>query len=71
MAQIAPESGTHIALHAVSREAVDAFYAAALANGGTTDGPPGLREKYNPSYYAAFIRDPDGNRVEAVTFLKD
>jgi catechol 2,3-dioxygenase-like lactoylglutathione lyase family enzyme len=71
MAQIAPESGTHIALRAVSREAVDTFYAAALANGGTTDGPPGLREKYNPSYYAAFIRDPDGNRVEAVTFLKD
>jgi catechol 2,3-dioxygenase-like lactoylglutathione lyase family enzyme len=71
MAQVAHETGAHIALRAVSRGAVDAFHAAALANGGTTDGPPGLREKYNPSYYAAFIRDPDGNRVEAVTFLKD
>ena len=40
--------------------------AAGLANGGTCDGPPGLRADYHPGYYAAFLRDPDGNRVEAV-----
>ena len=40
---------------------------AALANGGTDDGPPGIREIYSPDYYAAFVRDPDGNRIEAVT----
>ena len=39
--------------------------------GGTSDGAPGLRSKYHLNYYAAFIRDPDGNRIEAVTFLRD
>ena len=48
---------------------VDAFHAAALAAGGTSDGAPGLRPQYHESYYAAFIRDPDGNRIEAVTFV--
>ena len=43
------------------------FTHAALANGGTDDGPPGMRERYSPDYYAAFVRDPDGNRLEAVT----
>jgi catechol 2,3-dioxygenase-like lactoylglutathione lyase family enzyme len=47
---------------------VDAFYAAALAAGGADDGEPGLRPQYGGGYYSAFIRDPDGNRVEAVTF---
>ena len=51
------------------RDAVDAFHAAALAAGGTSDGAPGLRAQYHESYYAAFIRDPDGNRIEAVTFV--
>ncbi len=46
------------------------FHAAALANGGETDGAPGFRKKYNPRYYAAFVRDPDGNRIEAVTFIE-
>jgi catechol 2,3-dioxygenase-like lactoylglutathione lyase family enzyme len=45
---------------------VDAFHAAGLAAGGTCDGPPGPRPHYHPHYYAAFLRDPDGNRVEAV-----
>jgi catechol 2,3-dioxygenase-like lactoylglutathione lyase family enzyme len=66
---LAPDSGTHIALRAASAAAVDAFHAAALAAGGRCDGPPGLRPQYSEGYYAAFIRDPDGNRIEAVTFL--
>ena len=49
---------------------VDAFHAAALAHGGVSDGAPGLRREHGEGYYAAFIRDPDGNRIEAVTFLK-
>jgi len=55
----------HWCFRAPSRAAVDAFHAAALANGGRCDGPPGLRD-YHPAYYAAFVLDPDGNRVEAV-----
>ena len=47
----------------------DAFHAAALASGGSSDGAPGPRKNDDPRYYAAFIRDPDGNRIEAVTFL--
>ena len=63
-------SGAHVALRASSREMVDAFHAAALAHGGASDGAPGLRPQHGEGYYAAFIRDPDGNRVEAVTFIK-
>jgi len=57
----------HWCFRAPSRDAVRAFHAAALANGGSDDGPPGIREIYGPDYYAAFVRDPDGNRLEAVT----
>ena len=60
--------GTHIAFRAESRAQVDAFHAAALAAGGTDNGAPGLREQYAPDYYAAFVLDPDGLNVEAVTF---
>ncbi len=56
----------HLAFAAADREAVQRFHAAAVASGGTDDGPPGVREHYNPGYYAAFVRDPDGHRVEAV-----
>lgn len=56
----------HWAFRAPSRAAVRAFYAAALAEGGRDDGPPGLRPEYTPTYYAAFVLDPDGNRIEAV-----
>lgn len=56
----------HVAFTARSREAVNAFHAAALLHGGADDGPPGLRESYDPGYYAAFVRDPDGHRLEAV-----
>lgn len=70
MAPIPPHSGAHICLRARSTDEVDAFHAAALANGGASDGAPGLRPHDGPNgYYAAFIRDPDGNRLEAVTFV--
>lgn len=62
-------SGTHVALRAGDAAAVDAFHAAALAHGGSSDGAPALRPQHGDGYYAAFIRDPDGNRIEAVTFL--
>ena len=71
MARIADDSGVHICLRAPDTAAVDAFYAAAMQAGGASDGEPGLRPHYYAGYYAAFIRDPDGNRIEAVTFLRD
>ena len=70
MDRIASDSGVHICLRAPDAAAVDAFHAAALDAGGESDGAPGPRPEYHGGYYAAFIRDPDGNRVEAVTFLK-
>ncbi|WP_232731610.1 VOC family protein [Kamptonema formosum] len=59
-------AGSHIAFQAASRQAVDAFHAAALHAGGTDNGQPGLRPHYHPSYYAAFALDPDGHHIEAV-----
>ena len=59
-------AGFHLALVAGSREAVDGFHAAAVAAGGIDEGPPGIREHYDPGYYAAFVRDLDGHRLEAV-----
>jgi catechol 2,3-dioxygenase-like lactoylglutathione lyase family enzyme len=64
--EAAAGNGTHVAFVAASREAVDAFHKAALAAGGTDAGAPGLRPDYTPDYYAAFVRDPDGNKLEAV-----
>ena len=58
--------GFHIALSAPSCAAVDAFHAAALRHGATDNGPPGPRPHYGPGYYAAFVIDPDGHRIEAV-----
>lgn len=57
----------HIAFRAKSRAEVDAFYKAALAAGGRDNGPPGLRT-YAPGYYAAFVLDPEGHNIEAVTY---
>jgi len=57
----------HVALLARGRAAVTAAHAAALANGGRDDGPPGPRPHYGPLYYAAYVRDPDGLRVEFVS----
>ncbi len=59
-------NGVHIAFIAPSRAHVDAFHAAALANGGSDEGPPGLRPRYHDSYYGAYVRDPDGNKLQAV-----
>ena len=64
-----PSGPLHVAFHAADRGRVDAFYAAALAAGGTDNGPPGLRLHYHPSYYSAFVIDPDGNNVEAVCHI--
>ena len=60
-----PESGLHLCFTAPTRAAVDAFHAAALKAGGTDNGKPGLRADYGPNYYAAFVVDPDGYRLEA------
>jgi catechol 2,3-dioxygenase-like lactoylglutathione lyase family enzyme len=62
----AAQSAIHVAFAAETREAVDAFHAAALEAGGTDNGGPGIREIYHPSYYGAYVLDPDGNNVEAV-----
>lgn len=59
-------NGAHIALLAENRAAVRAFYEAAMAHGGRDDGPPGPRPEYIPTYYGAFVLDPDGNKIEAV-----
>lgn len=56
----------HLAFTADTREQVDQFYRAALAAGGTDNGPPGVRARYSPSYYAAFVIGPDGHNIEAV-----
>lgn len=57
---------THLAFAAESRAQVDAFHAAALGAGGRDNGAPGLRPRYDPNYYGAFVLDPDGNNIEAV-----
>jgi catechol 2,3-dioxygenase-like lactoylglutathione lyase family enzyme len=62
----APGTGCHVAFAAPSREAVDAFHAIALRSGAVDEGAPGLRTHYGDGYYAAFVRDADGYRIEAV-----
>jgi len=59
-------SGFHLAFAAPSRRAVDDFHREALAAGGLDNGGPGPRPRYGPNYYAAFVLDPDGYRLEAV-----
>jgi catechol 2,3-dioxygenase-like lactoylglutathione lyase family enzyme len=59
-------NGVHVGFLATSRAQVDAFHAAALAAGGTCDGPPGVRPLYGPQYYGAFVRDLDGHKIEAM-----
>jgi catechol 2,3-dioxygenase-like lactoylglutathione lyase family enzyme len=61
-----PTGGGHVAFAADDRTTVDAFHDAATRAGGTDNGAPGVREHYHPTYYAAFVRDPDGNNIEAV-----
>lgn len=71
MSPVDADSGVHICLRAESVEQVQAFYDSALAAGGIDDGPPDKRPEYNDAYYAAFVRDPDGNRIEVVTFQRE
>ena len=59
----APGNGQMVAFLAESRAVVDNAYAVALANGGTSEGPPGLRPEYHEHYYGAYFRDPDGNKL--------
>jgi catechol 2,3-dioxygenase-like lactoylglutathione lyase family enzyme len=64
-------NGTHIAFNAKNRAQVNAFHSAALSAGGKDEGAPGLRPEYTPDYYGAFVRDPDGNKIEAVFFVME
>ena len=68
MSAVPHEGGSHVCLRAKTTAEVDAFHAAALGAGGMSDGGPGLRPHDRVRYYAAFVIDPDGNRIEAVTF---
>ncbi|MGJ4883063.1 MULTISPECIES: VOC family protein [unclassified Bradyrhizobium] len=68
MARVPADTGSHVCLRARSTAEVDALHAAALEAGGVSDGAPGLRPHDRVRYYAAFVLDPDGNRIEAVTF---
>jgi len=61
-------NGWHCAFLAPSRAAVDAFHAAALAAGGSDEGAPGLRPRYSETYYGAYVRDADGNKLQAVCY---
>ena len=63
-------NGTHVAFLASSMDEVKAFHARALALGATDDGPPGLRPDYDAGYYAAFVRDLDGHKIEAMLILE-
>ena len=70
LAPVAEDTGNHICLRAPSVEAVTLFYERALGLGGRSDGAPGDRQATVTTYFGAFIRDPDGNKIEAVTFPK-
>ncbi|MGJ5177466.1 VOC family protein [Bradyrhizobium oligotrophicum] len=71
MARVPADTGSHLCLRAKTTAEVDAFHAAAVEAGGVSDGAPGLRPHDRVRYYAAFVLDPDGNRIEAVTFLAE
>lgn len=65
-----PGNGGHVAYLAASRDQVDAFHATALERGGSCEGKPGLRPYYHPNYYGAYVRDPEGNKIQAVCHRK-
>lgn len=71
MARTPDDAGFHVCLRAPDQDAVEAFHRAALEAGGRDDGPPGPRAATLGPYFAAFIRDLDGNKIEAVTFPRD
>jgi catechol 2,3-dioxygenase-like lactoylglutathione lyase family enzyme len=64
-------NGAHVAFAARDRATVDRFHRIALQQGGTDAGAPGLRPEYDAHYYGAFVRDPDGNKIEAMTFAAE
>lgn len=66
-----PRAPVHIAFAAKDRASVKAFYASALPAGGQDNGAPGLRPKYHANYYGGFVKDPDGNNIEAVCHHKE
>jgi catechol 2,3-dioxygenase-like lactoylglutathione lyase family enzyme len=66
-----PARGMHLCFHASDHAAVHAFHAAALVSGGRSDGDPGLRPQYHLDYFAAFVLDPDGHRLEAVCLVPE
>lgn len=70
MAPVGRDTGSHVCLRAPDEDAVRAFHAAALAGGGVDAGVPGQRQATMTTYFGAFIHDPDGNKLEAVTFPK-
>lgn len=71
MLPVSDDTGHHVCLRAPDRDAVTAFYERAIDNGGRGDGAPGERQVSMSNYFGAFIRDPDGNKIEAVTFPRD
>ena len=71
MARLSSDSGVHLGLRARSTAEIDAFHDAAVAAGGVSESGPSVRPHDRVRYYAAFVVDPDGNRIEAVTFLQD
>ena len=62
-----PSAPVHVAFRSPDRKSVDEFHAAALAAGGTDNGPPGIRRVYHEYYYGSYVLDPEGNNIEAVT----
>jgi catechol 2,3-dioxygenase-like lactoylglutathione lyase family enzyme len=62
-------NGTHVAFVAATRAQVRLFHEAALRNGGMSEGEPGPRPNYGPNYYACYVRDPDGNKLQAVCYV--
>ena len=71
MSPVGQDTGNHICLRAPSVEAVDTFYQTAIELGGRDDGEPKMRKASMSTYYGAFVRDLDGNKIEAVTFPRD
>ncbi|MSO76155.1 MAG: VOC family protein [Alphaproteobacteria bacterium] len=67
---VAGDNGVHVCLRTRHKAEVDGFWRAALAGGAKDQGAPGLRPEYTGNYYAAFIQDADGNKVEVVTFVE-
>ena len=71
MAPVPEDTGSHVCLRAPTEEAVALFYESAIALGGRGDGEPGVRQAAVTTYFGAFIRDLDGNKIEAITFPRD